>query len=87
VVVQLDGDSPDNNDNQSNHSSQGNYGNQNDHGKQGSLRITHMGIAYPVTSGTEMYVGLHVKYPLLWSNLNQNWNVLTNFSKTPQYQI
>jgi hypothetical protein len=30
----------------------------------------------------EMHVGLHVKCPLLLSNFNQNWNVLTNSSKT-----
>jgi len=27
----------------------------------------------------EMQVGLHVKFPLLLSNFNQNWKVMTNF--------
>jgi hypothetical protein len=31
--------------------------------------------------------GLHVKCQLLLSDLNQNWNVKTGFSKTHQYQI
>jgi hypothetical protein len=35
----------------------------------------------------EMHVGLHSKFLLFLSNLNQNWNVLTNFSSNPQYQI
>jgi hypothetical protein len=36
---------------------------------------------------TKRHVGLHVKCPLLLSDLNQNWNVQTNFSKTSQYQL
>jgi hypothetical protein len=35
----------------------------------------------------EKHLGLHVKYLLLVFNFNQNWDVLTNFSETPQYQI
>jgi hypothetical protein len=30
---------------------------------------------------------LHVKCPLFLSDFNQNWNVLINFSETPQYKI
>jgi hypothetical protein len=36
---------------------------------------------------TEMHVGFHVTYPLLLSSFNQNWNVLTDFTKTFQYKI
>jgi hypothetical protein len=36
----------------------------------------------------EKRVDHHVKSPLLWSDVNQNWNaVSTNFGKTRQYQI
>jgi hypothetical protein len=31
--------------------------------------------------------GLHAKCPLLLFDFNQNWNVSTDFSKTPQRQI
>jgi hypothetical protein len=31
--------------------------------------------------------GLHVKCPLLLPDFNQNWNLPTDFSKTPHYQI
>lgn len=34
-----------------------------------------------------MGVVLYVKCPLLLSNFNQNWNVLTNFSKTPHVRF
>jgi hypothetical protein len=43
-----------------------------------------VGIPHPAT---EMHAGLHVKCPLLLSDLNQIWNVPTNFSKTFQYKI
>jgi hypothetical protein len=33
----------------------------------------------------EMHVDIHAK--CLLSDFNQNWNVLTNFSETPQYKI
>jgi hypothetical protein len=36
---------------------------------------------------SKMPVGLHVKYLLLLSHFSWNWNVLTNFSRTSQYQI
>jgi hypothetical protein len=35
----------------------------------------------------EMHVDLHEKYLLLWSDLNQDWNVWTNFSKTLKLPI
>jgi hypothetical protein len=35
----------------------------------------------------EMHIGSHVKYPLLLSDFNQNWNVWTRFSKTPECKI
>jgi hypothetical protein len=54
---------------------QGNYNN------QGSLEILH-----PITSACRNYVGLHVRCPLL-SDINQNWNMSTNFSKTSKYQV
>jgi hypothetical protein len=31
--------------------------------------------------------GFHVKWPLLWSDFNQNRNVLTHFNATHQYNI
>jgi hypothetical protein len=31
-----------------------------------------------------IYVGLHEKYVLLLSNINQNWNVSTSFSTTSE---
>jgi hypothetical protein len=34
----------------------------------------------------EMHVGVHIKCPLL-SDCNNEWDVLKNVSKTPQYQI
>jgi hypothetical protein len=36
---------------------------------------------------TQSHVGLHEKCLLLLSDFNQNWNVSTEFSETPQYQI
>jgi hypothetical protein len=36
---------------------------------------------------TELHVSLHMKCLLFFPNLKQNWNVLTNSSKAPQYQI
>jgi hypothetical protein len=35
---------------------------------------------------TEMHVGVHAKIQLL-SNFHQNWNLMPNFTKTPQYQF
>jgi hypothetical protein len=37
--------------------------------------------------GSWMYVGLNVKLLLFLSTFNQNWNVLTNFSKNPKYEV
>jgi hypothetical protein len=31
-----------------------------------------------------MYIGLHVKYPLLLSDFNENWIISTDFSKNTQ---
>jgi hypothetical protein len=36
---------------------------------------------------TEMYVYLHVKFPLLLFDFYQIWNESIVFNKTPQYQI
>jgi hypothetical protein len=35
----------------------------------------------------ETHVDFHVSCLLLFPNFNQNWNVVTDFSKTHQYQI
>jgi len=35
----------------------------------------------------KMYIGLHVKYPLFLSDINEPWFFLTNFWKILQYQI
>jgi hypothetical protein len=37
--------------------------------------------------GAEAHVGLCVKCPLFLSNSNQNWNMLTNLSRTASYKI
>lgn len=34
----------------------------------------------------ETSICLH-KLSIIFFNFNQNWNVLTNFNKTPQYQM
>jgi hypothetical protein len=36
---------------------------------------------------TGTHVGLRVKFLLLLSDFNQNWNVQTNFSRTSKYKI
>jgi hypothetical protein len=46
-----------------------------------------MGIPIQWHPRTETHVGLHVKCPLFLSAFNQNWDVSTNFSLTPLYQI
>jgi hypothetical protein len=33
---------------------------------------------------SEMYIGLHVKYPLFLSDFNETWILSTDFSKNPQ---
>ena len=33
---------------------------------------------------TEMHIGIFVKYPIVLSTFNQNWNVPTNFNKASQ---
>jgi hypothetical protein len=38
-------------------------------------------------TNTGTYVGLRVKFLLLLSDFNQNWNVQTNFSRTSKYNI
>jgi hypothetical protein len=35
----------------------------------------------------EMHIGFHVEFSLLLSDLNQNQNVLVNFSASAKYQI
>jgi hypothetical protein len=39
------------------------------------------------TSACRNHVDLHVECVLLLFDLNQNWNELTDFFKTPQYQM
>jgi len=34
-----------------------------------------------------MYIGLHVKYPLLLSDFNETWISLQIFRRMPRYQI
>jgi hypothetical protein len=43
-------------------------------------------ILYRLTPCTEVHVSFDVKCPLL-PDFNRNWYVLTEFSRTPQYQI
>jgi hypothetical protein len=43
-----------------------------------------LGISHPVTCFSEE---IHVKYPLSLIEYNQNLNLLTNLSKTFQFQI
>jgi hypothetical protein len=40
---------------------------------------TPVGIPTKSLLRSETHVGLHLKCPLLLSDLNQNWNVLTGF--------
>jgi hypothetical protein len=46
-----------------------------------------LGILYQVSPAAETHARARVKCLLLMSELNENWNVLTNFSKTVQYQM
>jgi hypothetical protein len=41
----------------------------------------------PITLRAETHAGPHVKCPLLLPDMNQNWNVSLNFSKTREFQI
>jgi len=34
-----------------------------------------------------MYIGLHVKYSLLWNDFNETWSFKTDFRKILKYQI
>jgi hypothetical protein len=34
-----------------------------------------------------MHIGLHLRCSLFFYSFNRNWNVFTNFGKTPGYQI
>jgi hypothetical protein len=49
------------------------------------VTITAWGFPPLLFPHAEKYVGLHTKCSLLLSDFNQNWNVLTNFSKIPKY--
>jgi hypothetical protein len=57
------------------------------HMLHGWFGITHMGIPTQSLLHAKMHVGFNVKFSLLLSDLNQNQNMLVNFSVTPQYQI
>lgn len=36
---------------------------------------------------TQKKIGFHAKYPLLWPDVNQNWNFRINFSRSPRYCV
>jgi hypothetical protein len=59
-------------------------------GLRGCLRIPHEGtnrLGIPTQSFplAERHVGFYVKYQLLLSDFNQNWNAWTDFRKIPQH--
>jgi hypothetical protein len=45
------------------------------------------GIAIHVAGNNKMYLGLHVKCPILLSNFNQIWSFSTQYFKSSKYQI
>jgi hypothetical protein len=49
--------------------------------------IPELRILHPATSKHRNIGRCHVKCPLLLSSFNHNWNVSTNFSRTPQHGI
>jgi hypothetical protein len=50
-------------------------------------RISHVVERLPQSLPRRDACRFSCKVPVFWSDFNQNWNVSTNFNKTPQYQI